>query len=44
VGVAITLAYYFLGGLGLKNTIITVMLGVVSNLAYEYLKGKTFTK
>lgn len=37
---ALTLAYYLLDGLELRYVMIAVMLGVISNLAYEYLKRK----
>lgn len=41
-GVFLLLAYYILGGLEFKNVVITVMLGVISSVMYDYLRGKVF--
>jgi len=43
IGLALALAYHFLGGLELNDVVIPVTLGVISSLAYEYLKSKVFT-
>jgi hypothetical protein len=43
-GIFLLLAYFILGGLELKNAVITVILGVVSSIVYDCLKSKTFGK